>query len=80
MEEVTFKKSTPWYLKWWTVIVLLLTIGPFGFPFLWKSKEFNLFWKVFLTILFTALTIALSWGTWETVKLVIARFKELGLM
>ncbi len=70
----------PWYLKWWTVVVLLLTIGPFAFPLLWKSKDFNLFWKIFLTVLFLALTVALSWGTLEIVKTVIKQFKDLGLL
>ena len=74
------KNPQSWYLKWWTVIVLLLTIGPFAFPFLWKSNDFNLFWKVALTVIFVALTIALSWGTWATIKIVIQQFKDLGLM
>lgn len=72
--------SQPWFLKWWTVVVLLLAIGPFAFPFLWKSRDFNLFWKIILTALFVVLTIVLTWGTWETVKIVLQKFKDLGLM
>ena len=80
MPETIPAPEKKWYLKWWTVIALLLTIGPFGFPFLWKSKDFNFFWKFFLTFIFTALTVVLSWGTWAAVKTVIQQFKDLGLM
>ncbi len=69
-----------WYLKWWSVILWLLTLGPFGFPFLWKSKDFNLFWKIFLTLIITALTVAMVWGTWAIVDITLQKFKELGLM
>ena len=73
-------KHEKWYLKWWIVIVWLATLGPFGLPFLWKSKEFSLFWKWFLTLAIIGLTIMLSWGTWKIVKLTIEQFKSLGLV
>ena len=69
-----------WYFKWWTVIVALVTVGPFGFPLLWQSKDFNSFWKIVLTVIFTVLTVAAVWGSWKTVEIVIARFKEIGLI
>ena len=68
-----------WYLKWWTVLVLLATLGPFGFPFLWKSKDFSLFWKWFWTIAISVLTIMLCWSTWKLVKFIIEEFRSLGL-
>ena len=74
------KREERWYLKWWTVIVLLATLGPFGLPFLWKSKDFNLFWKWFWTIVILGLTIVLSWSTWKLVKILIDQFRAAGLI
>lgn len=34
----------------------LILLGPFAFPVLWKSPHFNSFWKIVLTLAFTALT------------------------
>jgi len=79
-EQFNIAKQQKWYLKWWSVIVWLATIGPFGLPFLWKSKDFSLFWKWFLTLAIIALTIMLSWGTWKIIKLTIEQFKNLGLV
>ena len=72
--------SQKWYLKWWTVLVLLIAAGPFGFPLLWKSKDFNLFWKVLLTVVFIAVTIVAIWGSWKTVDLTVQKFKDAGLL
>lgn len=81
---MTESKQAPqekkWYLKWWSVVLLLLTIGPFGFPFLWKSKDFNLFWKIVLTVGFLILTVVLVWGTWEAASVFIRMYRELGLL
>ena len=68
-----------WYLKWWSVIVGLITLGPFAFPLLWKSKDFNLFWKWFLTVAILAVTAALIWSTWKIVQIMLDQFKLLGL-
>lgn len=74
------QKPEKWYLRWWSVIIWLATLGPFAIPFLWKSKDFSFFWKWFLTFLVVALTIMLSWGTWKIIKLTIDQFKNLGLI
>ena len=69
-----------WYFKWWSVIVLLITLGPFAFPFLWKSKDFNLFWKLAITIVITVITVGLIWSTWAIVQMMIDQFRAAGLM
>ena len=69
-----------WYLKWWSVIAALLILGPFAFPFLWKSKDFNLFWKLAITIVITAITVGLVWSTWAIVQMMIDQFRAAGLM
>ena len=69
-----------WYFKWWSVVVLLIALGPFAFPFLWKSKDFNLFWKLAITVVITAITVGLIWSTWAIVQLMIDQFRAAGLM
>lgn len=69
-----------WYFKWWTVIAGLLTLGPFAFPLLWKSKDFNLFWKWVLTVTITGITVVLLWSTWKIVAIVLEHFRSLGLI
>ena len=68
-----------WYLRWWMVVVWLLTLGPFGFPLLWKSKDISRFWKWFWTIAVSVLTLFLSWSTWTLIKTLINQLKEAGL-
>ena len=69
-----------WYLRWWSVFVWLLTLGPFGFPLLWKSKDFNLFWKWFWTLAITAFTVWLTWGVWKAFQAVLELWKSTGVL
>ena len=74
----TPERREKWYLRWWAVLVLLLTLGPFAFPALWKSKDINLFWKWFCTLAISILTILLTWGTWKTIQVLLNQFREIG--
>ena len=66
-----------WFHRIWFVVAMLVTVGPFGFPLLWKSPHFSRQLKWVLTILFTVITVAATWGMIETVKLVIREVKAL---
>ena len=57
--------SNKWYYGIVWVLLALIGLGPFGFPLLWKSPQFNLTWKVLLTILVTAGTVYLIAASWE---------------
>lgn len=72
--------ETRWYLKWWSIWIWFALVGPFGLPFLWKSKDFNLFWKWFWTVAVIALTIGLCWMTWKTIEFSIQQFRDAGLI
>ena len=74
------QNTQKWYLRWWGVLVWLATVGPFGLPFLWKSKDFNLFWKWVLTLAIVVLTIVLSWSTWVMIKAVLNQLRLSGLI
>ena len=69
--------KSPWYHRIWFVVGLLVTIGPFGFPFLWKSKEFSRPVKWTLTIVFTLVTFLCIWLSVETVKLVLSYVRQI---
>lgn len=73
-------RGQKWYLRWWSVMMWLATIGPFGLPFLWKSKDFNLFWKWFLTFVVVVVTAVCTWGSWKIIQLTIQEFRNAGLM
>ena len=73
-------KSEKWYYKAVFVIIGLILLGPFAFPVLWKSPNFNLFWKVVLTLIFTFLTYYMFVKTMDVVQMVIDEFKKAGLL
>jgi len=66
-----------WFYDIWFVIVMLLTIGPFGFPLLWKSPKFSRGVKWALTILFTLITILAIYLSIEMAKFTWRRFQEM---
>jgi hypothetical protein len=69
-----------WYYRKITVVIGLLTLGPLAFPLLWKSPEYNLFWKILLTVAFTGLTVYLTAMTWRAFNSVWDELKKLGLI
>ena len=73
-------QRTKWYVTVWGVIILLATIGPFGLPFLWKSKDITLFWKWVTTIALILLTIFFTWLTWVTIVHFIDQLRAYGII
>jgi len=59
------KPRGKWYYKKISVLIALVSFGPLAYPLLWKSPDFNFFWKIFLTVFFTALTVYLIVVSWE---------------
>jgi putative effector of murein hydrolase len=70
MEE----QSVKWYYGVPAVLGALFLLGPFAFPLLWKSPAFNRFWKIILTSLITAATIAMLISTWQLVQIILREF------
>ena len=66
-------KKVKWRYTKWGVLVILGTIGPFGLYVLWKSPEFNAFWKWILTMITLALTLSLV-VTAEMLPLLVAQY------
>ncbi len=72
-----------WYYGPAPVFLGLFLLGPFAFPLLWKSPQFNLFWKILLTFLVAAATlwmIKASAGILESLLAQIKQIQEAGLL
>lgn len=66
-----------WYHEVWFVIAMLLAIGPFAFPLLWKSPLLGPKAKWWLTVLFVFLTLVVLWTGFESVKFTLKHFEEI---
>jgi len=58
------KPRKPTDNPWIVLSMLFLALGPLALPLLWRSRGFNIFWKIVLTILVVviiAIIIALMW-------------------
>ena len=66
-----------WYYGIVPVFVALLLMGPFAFPLLWKSQQFNLVWKILLTVLVTVATI---WMIKASVGVTEVLIKQINLL
>jgi hypothetical protein len=71
------KQSGIWESPWLILPLLFLVLGPFAFPLLWRSRQFTLFWKVFLTVLVTGLTVFLLWSAWVVTQQALAPLQKL---
>ena len=80
--ETPEKKENPqkWYYGVGAVLFSLFLLGPLGFPLLWKSPRFNLFWKITLTVIFLAATYYACAVTWQAFSGLIDQIKSLGLV
>ena len=74
------EKSSKWYHGILVVLTGLFLLGPLAFPLLWKSPNFNFFWKLVITALVAVSTMYMLGKTLDIVNLVISDFKKAGLM
>jgi|GEM_PF-2007905 len=73
VDPIQETKKVKWYHKKWPVLIILGTIGPFGLYLLWRSPEFNTFWKWMLTLATLLLTFLLM-VTAEMLPLLVAQY------
>jgi hypothetical protein len=64
-----------WYYTVPSVFLALFLFGPFAFPLLWKSPQFNQGWKIGLTLGVTLLTFYLIYATWTSVAWLMEQMK-----
>ncbi len=62
------RQTVRWYYSISFVILMLLLLGPFGLPFLWRSDKFNLPAKIILTLIVAVLTVLVIISTTVLIK------------
>ena len=77
MQNSESPSQSKWYYGVWPVLGALVALGPFGFPLLWKSPHFNLFWKITLTLALSAATLWMMRASAGILEGVMQQFKEL---
>ena len=71
------QSKAKWYHEVWFIIFMLILLGPFAFPLLWKSSKFSRAFKWIVTILFSIVTLLAVWFSIEVVKLVWKQVQEI---
>ncbi len=67
-----------WYYRPWVIILLMvLFVGPFGLPLLYKSPRFSKFWKVIITFFIIGFTIYMTYVTIHTCKTLLQSYGPL---
>lgn len=74
------RPQASWHHRPLFVILLLLALGPFAFPWLWKTPFFSPRAKIVLTLLTMAATVWLLWITYGSFKDLWERLHSLGLL
>lgn len=77
---MSLEDGLKWYYRFWWVIVLLLSVGPFALPLLWKSPVFSLLMKWVLTIATVVLTVMTVVLTVDSVKAILSHLRILELL
>lgn len=77
MIEKAGESKVKWYLKPLTIFIIVLAVGPFALPLVWKSPSFKRWHKVVITVIFVALTIWLIKSSVELYRLLLKELKSL---
>lgn len=62
------QQTARWYYSISFVLLMLLLLGPFGLPFLWRSDRFNLPAKIILTLIVAILTVLITISSMALIK------------
>ncbi|MBN1125560.1 MAG: hypothetical protein JXA82_11165 [Sedimentisphaerales bacterium] len=68
-----------WYHATSSVVIGLLTLGPFALPMVWFHPRYNCATKVIVSIVVIGFTAALCYATYAAVMYLIDQIQELGL-
>ena len=80
MEEIkTTTEKTKWYHSTTTLVIALLSVGPFALPLIWVNPKFSLTKKVLWTAVTVILTYVLVQVAMDSVDKIMKYYKEAGL-
>jgi hypothetical protein len=69
-------RENPIDSPWVVLALLLLVLGPFALPFLYKSRAFNLPVKIVLTVVVVAIAVVAIWVTLYALGTIVAPIEE----
>lgn len=73
------EKEKKWYFRTWTIVVLILFIGPFGLPLLWINPYYSRKSKILVSLLILVFSYLLGLLVAWALKSLMAYYKELGI-
>lgn len=80
MTEMNATNEKPkWYLTTTTLMIALLSVGPFALPLVWINPKFSLTKKILWTVVTIVLTYVLFQVTVDSIKKITEQYKALGL-
>ena len=68
-----------WYYATTTVVIALLSLGPFALPLVWFNPRYKIVVKVILTVCITVLSVVLYLATVKMYNNIFDQIKALGL-
>lgn len=71
------KKKSKWYHSTTSVVIALLTLGPFALPMVWYNPRYSRIRKILITSLVTALTILLCMLIFFVIKQLILAIQQI---
>jgi len=72
-------EKTKWYHTTMTLVIALLTVGPFALPLIWLNPKFSTTKKILWTAVTLVLTYLLVQMTVDSVKKITEYYKQAGL-
>ncbi len=77
MIEETGEARVKWYLRPLVVFIIILAVGPFALPLVWKSPSFKRWNKIVITIVVFILTVWLIKSSVDLFQLLLKELKSL---
>ncbi len=70
----------PWYYRTTFIVLMLASVGPFVLPLIWLHPQMKTVTKYLITALVIILTVALTFGTMESLRVLKEFYRMLGKM
>lgn len=72
-------EKTKWYHTTTTLVIALLSVGPFALPLIWVNPKFSTAKKILWTAVTLVLTYLMIQVTVDAVKKIMEYYKQAGL-
>ena len=59
-------RQTPWYFRTSAIVIAICCVGPLALPMIWWHPRMTRTWKIGLSIAILALTLMMTWLSYES--------------